>query len=128
MKKVAIIFLVSIYAASTFGVSLKEFYCCGKLQSITFYLGDKTTNKCGKGDDKDNCCKTKFQFYKVKDTHFSKDLLNLPARLYTVLPTFNSSFESDIVCFKQRAITHSPHAPPLYNGIPLHIFNCVYRI
>ena len=128
MKKVAIILLISIYATSTFGISIKQFYCCGKLKSITVSIGTETTNKCKKGDDTGNCCKTKFRFYKVKDTHFATDLFNIPAKHYTQLPALTSSVAIQVTTFKKPVVTNSPHAPPLFNGVPLYISNCVYRI
>ena len=44
MKKAAVILLISIYTLSTFGFCLKEFYCCGKLKSITVILHMKIKN------------------------------------------------------------------------------------
>jgi hypothetical protein len=128
MKKFAIIFLISIYATSTFGLNVKQFYCCGKLKSITVSIGTETVNKCKRHDDTRNCCKTKFQFYKVKDTHFANDFLTLPAKYFDKLPVCSCSADIHFTPFKKPVILNSNHAPPLFNGVPVFISNCVYRI
>ncbi len=38
MKKLAAISLICIYGLATMGFSLKEFYCCGKLKTISVTL------------------------------------------------------------------------------------------
>ena len=88
MKNTALLLLISIYSLSTFGVNLKEFYCCGKLKSVTLTLHEFENRKCNKANDKSGCCKTKFQFYIVNDKHFAADILSTPVKHFTYLGSF----------------------------------------
>ena len=120
MKRVTLIFLIFIYAFSTTGISLKAFYCCGKLQSVKFTLADS-------GKDTEGCCKAKYQSFKVKDTHAATDILTIPALpqiainsvpIFQVLSLFSTG----------TTVLLNGRPPPLYNGVPLYISNCIYRI
>lgn len=127
MKKIVLILLISIYSLSTFGVSLKEFYCCGKLKSVTVTLADDSKDKCGKGDNKDGCCKTKYQFFKVKDKHIATGELATLAKHFTVNVSFTPGYQS-LLLPRQVAVINGSHAPPLYTGVPIYISNCVFRV
>ncbi len=124
MKKIAIILLINIYALSTFGFSLKQFYCCGKLKSVSVVLQETENAKWSKGD----CCKTKFQHYKVKDNHFATDFLNTSVNHFYDLFSFPAYIQIIHSSFQQAKIANSTHAPPLHKGVPAYISNCVYRI
>ena len=128
MKKAALILLICIYGFSTFGVSLKEFYCCGKLKSVTLTTANDLKEKCGMGDNTDGCCKTKFQFYKVKDNHFASDGLSSPTKYFSDFHLCTAYIQIVPSVFQKVEILNSTHAPPLYNGTPLYISNCVFRI
>ena len=128
MKRTALLLLICIYSLSTFGVSLKEFYCCGKLKSVTVTLQEYENQKCNKRDDKNGCCKTKFQFYKVTDKHFGSNILTGPVKHFTELPLFTTYIQIISPVVQQAEIANSNHAPPLYNGVPAYISNCVFRI
>jgi hypothetical protein len=121
MKKIALIFLISIYAFSTTGISLKGFYCCDKLKSVRLTLADY-------GKDKDGCCKTKYQSFKIKDTHAAADAITAPVLHYALIHSFDPVFQTPAFISPQAIITNNGHAPPLYNGIPVYISNCIYRI
>jgi len=121
MKGVALIFLVFIYAFSTTGVSLKGSYCCGKLQSVKLTLDDY-------GKDIDGCCKTKYQSFKIKDTHAAADALAVPA-VHPVVVNFPSQVFQTLAYSSIRAVVvNNSNAPPLYTGVPVYISDCIYRI
>ncbi len=128
MKKVALILLVLIYSASSFGITLKEFYCCGKLKSVSLALTDLGKNKCEMGDEKDGCCKTKYHYFKVKDTHLATDQLTVPANLHITLalPVFANVPAS--LFTRELNVINGSHAPPPHQYIPAYISNCVFRI
>jgi hypothetical protein len=128
MKKTALLLLICIYFLSTFGISLKEFYCCGKLRSVTVTLQLNEIQKCNKRDDKSGCCKTKFRFYKVGDKHFGSNILSSPIKKFTDLPLFITYIPIRFPAAQQTEIANSNHAPPLYNGVAAYISNCVFRI
>src|SRR3954469_20615080 len=94
MKKAALILLILIYSMSIFGVGLKEFYCCGKLTSVSITLINTGKEKCKKGDSKDDCCKSKYQFLQVKDKHFASVHPSLPLKLSIALIPANLSFHT----------------------------------
>lgn len=96
MKKAAIILLICVYSLATMGFSLKQFYCCGKLKSVTFSLLQEAKDKCGNGDDKTGCCDSKFQFFKVKDNHISADQADFPFKHFIDLHLYTPSFQDKI--------------------------------
>src|ERR1035438_5210357 len=74
MKKITAILLLCIYSFAIMGFSLKELYCCGKLTSVSFTLVAKEKNRGVDSNTNNDCCKTKFRFFKVNDGHFSPGL------------------------------------------------------
>lgn len=128
MKIFAIIFLLGAYSLSTFGVSLKGFYCCGKLSSVSVSLTNEGKDKCDKGNNEKGCCKTKYQFFKVKDNHFATAELTVPVKCSTEVISFNT-IPSAIAFVSHKVETiNSSNSPPLLQGIPLFIFNCAFRV
>ena len=128
MKKIAAILLILVYSMSTFGVTLKEFYCCGKLKSVSIAIADIEKSKCNKASDKEEgCCKTKYQYFKVKDNHLTTANVTAPLKyntdLYFVTPPQHSiSFNTQVTNANNPC-----HAPPLHQAVPLYIANCVFR-
>src|SRR5690242_7488454 len=108
MKKAGIILLLSIYSLSIFGVTLKEFYCCGKLKSLTVTISKDT--EAGKGTD-DGCCKTKYHSFKVKDNHVSAADVNLQDRDYVELFPVYAFFQVYPIS-SNLARTSANHDPP----------------
>lgn len=78
--------------------------------------------------EKDDCCKTQFKYVKVKDSHVASDYVNSPAKNFTDLSFTAPSFVSIIVVPQQKVVAYPANAPPLHNGIPLYVLDCVYRI
>lgn len=130
MKRFSIILLLSIYSMATFGVSLKQFYCCGKLKSLTFsIIAENGKEKCGLGDNKEGCCKTKYHSFKVKDKHLSTEAFKTPPATYdNHLAAFIPAWQTVSFFIQQVVIINGSHAPPLFRGVPAYISNCVFRI
>ena len=128
MKRTSLILLILIYSASTFGVSLKKFYCCGKLESVTVVLNDTKEEKCGKGDSNDGCCKTTFQYLKVKDSQVPSAHIEVPLNFSTDLHILTSSLQSSPLIANEIDVINGSHAPPINSGTPIYISNCVFRI
>ena len=121
MKKVAVIFLIFIYAFSTTGIAVKADYCCNDLKSLKLVLAENAK-------DKEGCCKVKYQSFKIKDAHAAADILATPALHFTFIHTLNSIFRlNDLVCEQITGFVNI-HAPPLYQTTPVYISNCVFRI
>jgi hypothetical protein len=128
VKKVIAILLLSIYAVSTLGLSLKRFYCCGKLKSVTVSVADDQQQKRGNDDGMNDCCKTKYQFYKVKDNHVAADVINTPVLHIINLHLFTVPFEVLNYPSEEVYVAYQSNAPPLFHTVPDYIFNCVFRI
>ncbi|OJY97492.1 MAG: hypothetical protein DI535_21905 [Citrobacter freundii] len=128
MKKAAIILLICVYSLATMGFSLKQFYCCGKLKSVTFSLLQEAKDKCGNGDDKTGCCDSKFQFFKVKDNHISADQADFPFKHFIDLHLYTPSFQDISFVSQKTTIAYRSNAPPLHQGVPIYIYNCVFRL
>ena len=127
MKKIAAILLILIYSMSTFGVSLKEFYCCGKLKSVSVVIADIQKNKCDNTSKEEGCCKTKYQYFKVKDNHLTTTYVTTALKHYTDL---YSSLPIHKPALFNKTVTKIPSpsdAPPL-RAVPVYLINCVFRI
>ena len=128
MKKATLILLICIYSLATMGFSLKQFYCCGKLKSTTLSLVQEEKESCGKGNEKSGCCDNKYQFFKVKDNHIAADEVNSPVKHCVDLHLFTPSFQDISFVSQKTAIAYNSNAPPLRTGVPIYIYNCVFRI
>ncbi|MFN2440617.1 MAG: hypothetical protein ABR503_15540 [Chitinophagaceae bacterium] len=128
MKKLALILLIITYSMSTFGVSVKEFYCCGKLKSISVSLVDTGKAKCNKGGLEDGCCKLKFKTLKVKDNHFASVHPALPLKHSAELLSYNLSYKPLLLPAQEVDVINGSHAPPVHKDVPIYISNCVFRI
>ena len=127
IRKSVLILLLTIYALSSFGIGIKQFYCCGKLKSTDIRFVEQDNKKCGNGDESDGCCKTKYQVFKVKDFHVAAEAINIPAKFFTDLHVLTSPIEIVALSIESKSITDPIHGPPPLN-VPIYIFNCVYRI
>ncbi len=128
MKKAALILLVTIYALSSFGIGIKQFYCCGELEATNLTFIQQDVKKCGKQDE-EGCCQTKYQFYKVSDQHAAAVDIISPTKQFTLLHVFTPIYTSLALVNQQlNDSANSSNAPPLHSGVPLFIFNCIYRV
>lgn len=129
MKKTLLILLICSYLLATMGFSLKEFYCCGKLKSVSLaFTPEDTKQNCGKGNEKSGCCDNKYHFFKVKDNHFADGDINIPVKHYIVLDLSVPSYQQISFAFQQINVAHRSNAPPLHSRVSPYIFNCVFRI
>ena len=128
MKRLVLILLICIYTTATFGIGVKSFYCCNKLKSTSISFSASTKEKCNTKGMKGKCCKTTFQYFKVKDTHVGADNVTSPAKAFTDLQFTIPSFQIIPIAPQQIIVAHYSNAPPLHYGLPIYIFDCVYRI
>lgn len=128
MKKIALILLICVYGLSSFGVGIRQVYCCGKLKSTTVSILQDAKAKCGKGDENSGCCKTKFKSLKVKDTHIAADDISNPVKHFTDLHLSIPSFEVTALANEPMNIANTSHAPPTHHDIPVYILYCNFRI
>lgn len=128
MKKFALISLLTIYSLATVGFSLKEFYCCGKLKSVSMAFSQDTKQNCSKSSDKKGCCDNRYHFYKVKDNHFAGDTVDVPAKHFTDLTLFTPTIYQTLFASQQVIVSYRSNAPPLRSGVSTYIFNCVFRV
>lgn len=129
MKKIALILLICTYSLSTFGVGIKQFYCCGILQSTSITFAPKETKeKCGKENVMSDCCKTKFTSLKVKDSHIAADDIKNSVKHFNSLHLFTPALDAMVLANQPMVVANTTHAPPPKHGIPIYIFCCTYRI
>jgi hypothetical protein len=128
VKKITAILLLSLYSLSTLGLSLKSFYCCGNLKSVTVSISQHEQKTCANGDGKSDCCKTKYQFFKVKDNHVASDVLTAPVLHFCYLHLFTSPYQIINYPSEKDEVANLTNAPPLLHTVPGYIFNCVFRV
>jgi hypothetical protein len=124
VKKINLLLLISIYALSVLGYGVKGLYCCGNLKSVTFSF---TQYDLKSHSDKD-CCKTKYQFFKIKDNHVASDQINSPQKLFTEANLFTTSYQHVFYAFDKIIIANPGKPPPLYEGVPTHVADCTFLI
>jgi hypothetical protein len=130
MKKPLLIFILAAYAASVFGIGVKEFYCCGKFVNSSLQLVSSDNHRCGMDqEEKAGCCKTRVQFHKVTDNHgaASSVSLNEKTDLFAVIPSLPETETSPAVA-SAETIGYRPNAPPPRRQVPIYIFDCIYRL
>lgn len=125
MKKIAVILLICVYSLATMGFSLKQFYCCGSLKTVSLSLSGGAKSHSGKN----GCCKTTYQFFKVNQNHIAADQINSPANHSFLIDFFfTSATEEMFLPSRELYIANKSHAPPRYNGVQCYLSNCVFRI
>jgi hypothetical protein len=128
VKRIIAILLLSLYSFSTIGLSLKSFYCCGKLKTVSVVIAQNAQQKYSNGNGMGDCCQTKFQFFKVKDNHVAGDLITAPALHFCYLHLFTSPFRIIKYPSQITYVAHLSNAPPLIHTVPDYIFDCDFRI
>lgn len=127
MKTASLIFLISIYSISSFGLGIEKFYCCGHLKSVSVSLEASGKNKCGKYGVTSGCCKSTFKYFKVKDNHvfavYNNTLKSISFE--PVLHVYEAAGGFKFV----KAVYHDYSLPPpLPPPVPIYISNSVFRI
>ncbi|HVG15731.1 MAG TPA: hypothetical protein VM935_12245 [Chitinophagaceae bacterium] len=126
MKSTVLILLLCIYSLSVFGVSSKQFYCCGELRSVSLALGHE--GEAANDDKNDGCCETKTQSFKVKDKHLQMaETVFSPKAILIPAPEFFLTYQPAFIDQKPGKINGS-HAPPIYSGVAIYISHRVFRI
>ena len=128
MKKAALILLICIYSLATMGFTMKHFYCCGMLKSVTVLLSKDIKQSCENGNKSNGCCQNEYQFFKVKDSHVAADSINSPVKYFTDLHLYPPSFKTITFAIQKTLIGDRSNAPPLQSGVSKYIYNCVFRI
>jgi hypothetical protein len=127
MKRILLILLIIIYTTSSFGMVVKESYCCGKLTSVSLLF---STDSKGKQTDERGCCKTKTFDSKIKDNHLQSDAVTLTTKHFASTDShLVSAFNIGSFSNPQLNVTSGINdPPPLYNNVPIYIFIRVIRI
>ena len=74
------------------------------------------------------CCKTKKQYFKVKDQHIGAFAFNLNTKLFPAINTTYLTNNLSLNIPKQEVVPFNSHAPPDCHQTPVYILNCTYRI
>jgi hypothetical protein len=109
-------------------VSFKEFYCCGKLKSVSVSFVKTGKSKCNKGGLEDGCCKLKLKTLKVKDNHFASADFEVTLKHSLELFSYNFSYQPLLLPAEEVDVINGSHAPPRHKAVPIYISNCVFRI
>jgi hypothetical protein len=130
VKKFIVVILSLLYIATFSGATMHLHYCMGKM--IDWKLtGDATAEKCpkcgmNKASDK-GCCKDEHKQLKIDD----QKLIDANGSLVhlTSVAVITSWFELSFAYFPSKTEEHTrTNAPFQAQGVPLYIYNCVFRI
>lgn len=123
MKSLVLISIICIYSLSILGIGVKGFYCCGKLASVSVTLaGEKKENS------KDDCCKTTYKYFQVKDSHLASDNTIAISNAIADFHLSNHFGHAAVLIVQSVTIINGSHAPPIYEPVPLYLSNCVFRV
>ncbi|MGN6801388.1 MAG: HYC_CC_PP family protein [Ginsengibacter sp.] len=128
MKKIITILFLSVYALSVVGYSVKGIYCCDNLTSVKVSFSDNVHNHVVQSNDNKDCCKQKYQYFKIRDNYFPSHDVNAPSQLVAAIPVNFLSFKPVLFSSQKINIANPGNAPPLYHGVSLFIANCSYLI
>ncbi len=128
VKRVILILLISIYTSTTIGFSVKQFYCCYQLKSTSVAFTPSSDKKCGMNDKPDNCCKTKYTYYKVKDNHFGEPAFKSSHQDYSIVALQSHEQNNPFTANVFSIVTFYSNPPPLHRAIPIYKLDCVFRI
>ena len=128
MKKLVLILLTCVYSFATMGISMRQFYCCGTLKSVSLSILQESDQGCNKDAEESGCCKNKFQYFKVNDKHVASDGPGNVIKPFVELHTFLTVSRDRSIAFFQARVPHRSNAPPLYSSIPAYLYNCTFRI
>ncbi|UEG49837.1 hypothetical protein LK994_14445 [Ferruginibacter lapsinanis] len=132
MKKFIVIILALVYIISSIGVVVNMHYCMSKIAG--WDLGNtesKMCAKCGmhKYDKKGKgCCNDEQTFFKSSiDQKITETCLEIKIPIDLTLPASFAGISINVfpVLIENKSIAHDP---PLKQGVPIYILNCVYRI
>jgi hypothetical protein len=127
MKKLTLIVYLLLYCASSFGVAIRQFYCCSRLESTLLLLSSVEKDNSRSKDDKKGCCDTRFQSFKVKDYHAPAANVNAPTLFAVDLHLlYLVSIFSGMAA--PKATAPSIHSPPINRTVSLCVINSVFRI
>ncbi|WP_295670944.1 hypothetical protein [uncultured Mucilaginibacter sp.] len=127
MKRIALILLSAIYLLSSTGVAANSYYCCGILQSTSFSESPKAS--CKMNMPMKNCCKSKKQYFKVKDQHVNPSAFGLYTKLAPAMAVLYLPFIANLNIPARGIVYFNNHAPPDWrHATPCYILNCTYRI
>ena len=128
MKRTALLLLTAIYLLSSLGIAANSYYCCGKLQMTTFLESQKQQQDCKMAFQMKNCCKTKKQYFKVKDQHFGAQAFSLNVNLFHIIIPSNYHLDLSLADLNIAHTVINSHGPPDWPKTPSYILNCNYRI
>jgi len=128
MKKVAIILLLGIYPVSITGIGIREFYCCGKLETTSIVFLQPLKEKNSNENVMSGCCKTTFKNVKVKDSHVAADVIIIAGKYFTNLHLYTDQLAIESLARIPFDVANATNPPPGHHGISIYILDCVYRI
>ncbi len=133
MKKLFVFILAITYLAEAGGMSLYKHYCMDRLVSWGLTKGGENCPSCGMEKDHPGkteckgCCKDEHKIIKLTGDHKAEFSIWPIALFGEAVPSFYL-VESSVPAFVIKSTWNSIHAPPLYNGVPVYLSNCVFII
>ena len=126
MKKFVVILVLFSYAVSVTGLTVSNFYCCGKLRSTKIVFASTGKKSCTAKMSSKKCCKYDESFFKVKDHHVVSTVDFVPDVHVAEVVYFNANtfLQKHLSSF----ITYYSNAPPLKPLQPQYLMNCNFRI
>ena len=128
MKNGYAILLLLIYSVASLGTGLKKHYCCGKLKSVTIAFLAIEKHKCSESNETAGCCKSVVEYIKVKNDQLATTELQTPAKVYAETRNLLLPWDPFLYNLLQVTVAKSYRSPPSPYNVPIHIYNCVYRI
>lgn len=127
-KKLLVIFLLLAYATSSLGVSIQNFYCCGKWKSVSIGINKISFDNCKEQNGTDGCCKTTLQYLKIKDSHLGAEGAKIPFFFFIGIPTTSFYCRDQIDLDPSKLLVEPIYSPPHIRHVTIYVKNRVFRI
>lgn len=128
MKKLLVLFLLTLYMGSSTGATFSMHYCKGRLVAVE--MADVTAAHCPKcgGEEKGECCKSEHRTVKLEKDQ--KPVENTHNLLPAAIPVLPVSFMMPLQMHPLTTVTDRSvcHAPPEGHKVHPVIFHCTFRI
>lgn len=131
LKRHTILLMTAIYLVSFAGLAFNLHFCSGKLSTVAINAPVKVCKMCAKlakENIEDGCCKTETVELKVEDDHHAGLQLSLLKAIPEFLLPKWVAIIPTIDLTEPTLLSYAIDVPPDISGIPLHVFNCTYRI
>lgn len=128
MKKITLIFLITIYGLSVWGAGVSRLHCCDQFMPEHIATVQVVKEKCSSLTAMKDCCPSKFKSFKINGSHVVTNGISSIVKHFASLYSVAVVRGQILFALQSFLKTNNGYTPPLYNGVAVYIRNCVFLI